>query len=32
MGLLVPNISNLFGLVPNYKYIRIIDKKDLQLN
>jgi hypothetical protein len=27
MGKLVPNISNLFGLVPNKEYIRIIDEE-----
>ena len=27
MGVLVPNVSNLFGLEPNHNYIRIIDEK-----
>lgn len=31
MGVLVPNISDLFGLEPNHKYIRIIDKKGITI-
>jgi hypothetical protein len=27
MGVLVPNMSDLFGLIPNKRYIRIIDKE-----
>ena len=27
MGVLVPNLSDLFGVIPHKEYVRIIDKK-----